>query len=452
MWYIKLGGRIRGPFSEDELQRMLKRGEFSTFHQVSIDRKSWKSSEDFLNQVGWESKLSADSTSKFSRKEKESLWYYAENGEKRGPFSIDDLHLLFSRRVIDGDSLVFGPKFSDWIELRNVKQLAQVFNTKLSSKVWVSVSILAVISVLCLSVIFYTSALSGGKEIAADATEFALGSAKKQLSPNADEALLIQSATDMDMIKKAVGNLYLFIVDSNGSNKRYHPVSSGTAFAISPDGYFITNRHVVDKCGLNKSYTYNPDAKPEDRITIDGDIIPFIFLDGIQWDVDILHQSKQFDLAIVKVNRSSKGAFFRLSASEPRLELYEELYASGFPGVSNIVLISEERILKEIAVVEGVTSPNSAVFPREKILTPSKGYFQRMRPPDNGVKLIEHRADFFHGNSGGPLMMENGCVIGINTFGTDEAGKANFSPEISQMREIIDNHVAGVVWEKQQER
>lgn len=51
MWFVRLGGRVTGPFSEDRLRAMLRLNQFSSLHQVSRDKIKWESAAALIQQL-----------------------------------------------------------------------------------------------------------------------------------------------------------------------------------------------------------------------------------------------------------------------------------------------------------------------------------------------------------------------------------------------------------------
>jgi S1-C subfamily serine protease len=62
---------------------------------------------------------------------------------------------------------------------------------------------------------------------------------------------------------------------------------------------------------------------------------------------------------------------------------------------------------------------------------------------------IQHTADVNPGNSGGPLMMENGCVVGINTAHFKSASGMMLSLSMSDLniRQEIKGVNQNLIWD-----
>ena len=51
-YWVRLRGRVTGPFDLPALQRQLKQGQISRFHQVSADQTTWKPATDVEGLYG----------------------------------------------------------------------------------------------------------------------------------------------------------------------------------------------------------------------------------------------------------------------------------------------------------------------------------------------------------------------------------------------------------------
>ncbi len=140
-------------------------------------------------------------------------------------------------------------------------------------------------------------------------------------------------------------------------------LSQGSGFFVSPDGYIMTNSHVVT--GANK--------------------ISVVFSDGRELDASIIGTDPRTDIAIIKVE-GTNYPYLGLGDSEA-IEIAEWVMAIGSP------------FQLQASVTVGVVS--------------AKGR-QNLRINDF-EDFIQTDAAINPGNSGGPLLNLNGEVIGINT-------------------------------------
>ncbi len=147
--------------------------------------------------------------------------------------------------------------------------------------------------------------------------------------------------------------------------KNRHFTTLGSGFVIHPDGYIVTNNHVVDKA--NKIMVSFRDEK---KI----------------YTADLVGSDAKTDLALIKVNHSGKLPAVMLGDSDA--------IRTG----DWVVAIGNPFRLGHTATV-GIVSAKSRRIPGGK-------------PYDN---FIQTDASINRGNSGGPLFNLRGEVVGVNT-------------------------------------
>jgi serine protease Do len=160
--------------------------------------------------------------------------------------------------------------------------------------------------------------------------------------------------------------------------------SLGSGFIISPDGYILTNNHVVDM------------AKD----------IKVSLSDGRVLDAKLIGKSKEIDIALIKVDAANLPSV-ELGDSDT-LEVGDWVVAIGNPfGLSH-------------TVTAGIVS--------------AKGRVIGMGPYDD---LIQTDAAINPGNSGGPLFNTKGQVVGINTVIIASGQNLGFAVPITMVKEIL---------------
>lgn len=157
----------------------------------------------------------------------------------------------------------------------------------------------------------------------------------------------------------------------------------GTGVIVDPDGYIITNAHVVE--GAQRIKVILPPPAVDSPIELQpihaGQIL----------EARVVGTHKQSDLALLKVDATHLPAV--ALRSDVRVHQGELVFAIGTPeGLRNTVTM-------------GVVSS-----------------LARQLEPDNPMVYIQTDAALNPGNSGGPLIDIDGNVIGINTLMLSEGG------------------------------
>lgn len=165
----------------------------------------------------------------------------------------------------------------------------------------------------------------------------------------------------------------------------------GTGVIVDSDGYILTNSHVV-RDGNAQS-------------------IQVLFENGEKADGELLWNDPILDLAVMKVNKTG------LSAAE--------------------LGDSDELIVGEPAIAIG--NPLGLEFQRSVTSGIVSG-LNRSIQTEKGVieNLIQTDASINRGNSGGPLLNNQGKVIGINTAKTQSGEGLGFAIPINEAKIIIE--------------
>jgi len=154
----------------------------------------------------------------------------------------------------------------------------------------------------------------------------------------------------------------------------------GAGVVLTPDGYIVTNAHVVE--GARRIRVRLPGFGEQDpeRADVHGPI-----------DAKLVGIDRQSDIAVLKIDMSNLPALQFADSSQ--LKQGQVVFAFGSPlGLEN-------------SVTMGVVSAT-----------------ERQIDPDNPAIYIQTDAPINPGNSGGPLVDVDGSIVGINTFILSESG------------------------------
>ena len=167
--------------------------------------------------------------------------------------------------------------------------------------------------------------------------------------------------------------------------------SMGSGFLISPDGYILTNHHVVE----------------------DADEITVRLLDRSEFDAKIIGFDQRSDLALLKIDSDDLPA---LKFAKPdKLKVGEWVLAIGSP------------FDLDYSASAGIISAIGRSIPTDK--------------GDNYVPFIQSDVAINPGNSGGPLLNLDGEVVGINSQIFTRSGGSvgvSFSIPVSVAIEVVD--------------
>jgi serine protease Do len=160
--------------------------------------------------------------------------------------------------------------------------------------------------------------------------------------------------------------------------------ASGSGFVIEPDGYIITNAHVVN--GAQRVQVILPPAQPggslSTALSSRIEVVP----------AKIIGVAREKDLALLKIDVPNKLPALPL-ATYKDVRQGHAVFAFGSPeGLRN-------------SISHGVISAVS-----------------RQLDPDSPLIYLQTDAPINPGNSGGPLVNMNGEVVGVNTFILSQSG------------------------------
>lgn len=246
---------------------------------------------------------------------------------------------------------------------------------------------------------------------------------------------------------------------NNGQQFNYPYYGSGSGFYINPNGYLVTNGHVVDtyykymqdkpaftqkvfddfimkklagdfqqargrqptERELSRSYdrymrTYEP------RI-VDHAPINYVLMSNSE---TLRFELKKFspsipeggkDIAVLKVERDNCPVI--MLGDSGTLTLQQEIFTIGFP-----------------AVVDPLRFP---LLGNENTLTSSitRGSISALKTDYKGMPVIQHDSATSPGNSGGPTVDAAGRVIGVHSYATREYDGFKFCVPINAAKEFI---------------
>lgn len=245
-------------------------------------------------------------------------------------------------------------------------------------------------------------------------------------------SLVISSMDNEAGLKNCIGMVVCGVHVSNdvGNHKELR-LSTGSCFAITPDGYLLTNKHVVEE------NTESADAKAllaklrEKKLNVKPSV--WVLFGKEKYVANVKYTSPRFDLAILKIERTN-CPWMRLKLGT--VSRGKSVYALGFPGAAAAPLSPDEAV-KEVARLEHAENVEDSFKIRDLEFTQTNGTISRLATEENGIDWLQHNASINPGNSGGPLVMEDASVIGINSLTNSKASGVFFALALPQLRDEI---------------
>ena len=170
--------------------------------------------------------------------------------------------------------------------------------------------------------------------------------------------------------------------------RRLERTSVGSGFVIHPEGYIVTNAHVV--------------ARSTDRRVT--------FADGSEYDATVVASDRDYDVAILKIDPPRPLPTLAFGRSDD-LMIGETVIAIGNP------------LGYQHTVTAGVVSAvnRELVFDKDLVMS----------------GLIQIDASINPGNSGGPLLNVLGELIGVNTAIRNDAQNIGFAIPVDHLRRLL---------------
>ncbi len=227
--------------------------------------------------------------------------------------------------------------------------------------------------------------------------------------------------------------------------------SMGTGFLYRPDGYLITNAHVVSDANTKdpqaqqtlkvrtlralvesaEKLNQRPmsDAEKEyifDKMRLTTPVIKVYLNNKAEYTGEIKVYSDPTgvnvgkDIAIVKIDASNLPTVALGNSDDVHVE--EPITVIGYPGAASAM---GDTLGEEISM-------QSLLVP-----TVTNGHISAVKMDYKGSPVLQSDAAITHGNSGGPAFDPDGKAIGIATFGAQEAAGFNFFIPINTAMEFV---------------
>jgi S1-C subfamily serine protease len=442
-FFVRIRGRILGPYNRDKLRSLIARGQLARIHEISRDGVIWLSASTCDQLFGDERDRNAVATTIAPPE-------YCDGGVPSPSLQLRDLlrgSLAWAHRhahgliaSVVGAAVLSSAVLAVWLSTpgRNADRTAQEQASAAETGTGNDI----------------TEENKAGGETATETR--AAESTVEVLS-----RCHIASIKDLSDIRRAVGLVVVGVELRSGVGRYESALGFGSAFAVGPrNGIMLTNRHVVEPFArLSSDATWKQQLLRERGLVAREKI--WVFLAEKKYSASLLYTSPRFDFAILRIP-SAVAKTFRLGVSSNRL-MDEEVRAIGFPGNAGVALSKEQlsEQLSKITILDTSGHGDGEIPVSFDVKTQFKSQqlqFVMTRgaicqiPYDatKRTEWLQHTASISPGSSGGPLVLPNGVVVGINTAisgRTGEAGAEFFRAiSVGQLRPEIDRFIKDDIW------
>lgn len=253
-------------------------------------------------------------------------------------------------------------------------------------------------------------------------------------------AQVVSADTPADDLTHALG----FVVDGLHVEHRGQtfvlPRASGSAFAVAPGGLLLTNAHVVES-------SLDWDAADTRQAAAHGYIVEpriWVFINRREHRARVVHSAPHVDLAVLRIDQPLPIVFGLSTA--PRVPREIAVRALGYPEASNAAMTRTE-LASELRRAAGQRHQRVRPYfrPRQFEFVLTAGVVSRTFSDDEGVVWVQHDVDIHSGNSGGPLIDSRRTVVGINTRAHRRAAGTSFALGTAQLRDQL-RRFSGITW------
>jgi S1-C subfamily serine protease len=472
MWYIRIGTRTTGPHTIEELKTLRGRGQFSPLHLISRNGRDWQSAADFVQQMDnaslSQSPAQKPPTRTANPGKEAAVWYYlAPDRSQVGPRTISELAQLAQSRELLNTTLVCKTGDTAWIAASAIPELAGLFTKKRNFQVQRTAMIAGIIAAVLITLPVVGLLVKYSLKL------FQSTTANCVAGPLDESAL-------SDAVGLVVGT-YRPIVPGEASPARMKS-GTGTAFAITPDGYLLTNDHVAvmaDEAHIRRlrseyfltlaedaaqraiaesdseerqkllafveAFTNRAGLYMNDQQSLDPKLT--VLFDGVSFDAKVVHRDSRQgrDMAILKIERVPRPCFALSSSEKPSKG--SRAWVAGFPGIANQARTAEAAAIEDLNTQMG-TDPIDALQPAQLEHSLTEGIVNRVVEQPSGLWEIEHSVQINQGNSGGPVFREDGTVVGlVNRYMKVDDNRQNLAQSIAQFRKDLESHIPSpIIW------
>ncbi|WP_237228629.1 GYF domain-containing protein [Rubinisphaera sp. JC750] len=481
-YLIRLRGKTRGPFAVSQLRQMHARGQFGKLHQISSDGTDWRSASTLLASFSGKQADQREPEPEQAPAPSESAdWYYVLENQRLGPVTESQLRHQLREEYIPGVALVWQKGMDDWIEA------AEAFPDSLPDRRTTSLlpGLLTVAIALCVAAGIGGAIWYWQQSSSATLTPLLRRSGEIHSMDLADAGTHAQVHSAIGMVV-----CYAEIIQKTGE-RHERPFGHGTCFLVTPDGYAITNRHVVDghqewvdaseEGRILKLIRHNtlPEETSPALVSADvrnefnkfvnsatseliGRVEPRlrVYFGEESYPATVAAISRRFDMAVLKIEDFPTGKSFFSLSKQSTVPQSTAVVALGFPGVSQMAVTEDEAAVmasssnkKNVAELLFGNDDHRSEFKTSAFdFVQTPGEVSVVQKETGDIYNIQHTAAIRQGNSGGPLVYREGqsagTVVGINTIFLSHEAPVFIAFPVAQMRDELEKTIGAskLVW------
>ncbi|MEO2048103.1 MAG: DUF4339 domain-containing protein [Pirellulales bacterium] len=129
-YYVRVRGRVIGPFSEEKLRKMARSGQVGQTHEISPDAVTWRRASEYQGLLAEESEPTTadvndgDEVTRANPSTvhqpaqpkigKEKVWFLNQGGENLGPFTVEEVRSQITSGTVSRDALAWKEGTPDW--------------------------------------------------------------------------------------------------------------------------------------------------------------------------------------------------------------------------------------------------------------------------------------------------------------------------------------------------
>jgi hypothetical protein len=132
--YVRIRGRVLGPYDQEKLQSLARRGQLGRMHELSPDATNWVQASTYPELFVSENHVSSVVTQQVSSQTTEAVrveghqiaakrWWYRANASEVGPVEQVTLQQMLASGKLSSDDYVWAEGMSQWLPARQIPDL-----------------------------------------------------------------------------------------------------------------------------------------------------------------------------------------------------------------------------------------------------------------------------------------------------------------------------------------